>query len=226
MPDTKKEDNNNLVLSYLSLRQAVGFLGIGLPIILILGTILFGDCKGLQNSISDYHNTNMRDVFVGILCAIALFLFAYSGYDKLDFWMAKAAGILGFMVAIFPDGVDLKNACTIITNQQIPAWIATVHFISAASFLLILAYFSIFLFTKSSQPKSEQTPEKKKRNLIFKICGYIIITSLILSALYFLIPSLDKNFGRFSPILLLETLALWAFGFSWLVKGEFILKDK
>ena len=118
MPKTQKEEDNNLVLSYLNLRKAVGFLGISFPIVLIIGAILFGACSGVQDSISDYHNTNMRDVFVGILSAIALFLFAYSGYDRLDFWMAKAAGLFGFMVAIFPDALD-DNECTIYVKQII-----------------------------------------------------------------------------------------------------------
>ena len=223
MADTKKEDNNNLVLSYLALRKAVGFLGIALPIVIILGAILIGDCSGLQASISDYHNTAMRDVFVGILCAIALFLFAYSGYDKLDFWMAKAAGLLGFFVAIFPDDPDATNTCTIKCLQNIPTWMSTFHFISAVTFLLILAYFSIFLFTKTGGKPI--TPEKKKRNIIYRICGYTIITCLVILALYFAIPALKEKFSAYSPVLIFETLALWAFGFSWVVKGEFILKD-
>lgn len=214
-------DNNGLVISYLNLRKAVGFLGITFPIILIVGAILFGACTGFQDSISDYHNTNMRDVFVGILSAIALFLFAYSGYDRLDFWMAKAAGLFGFMVAIFPDALD-DNECTIYVKQIIPEWMKTVHFISAALFFLVLAYFSIFLFTKS---KGEMTPEKKRRNMIYKICGFTIITCIVLLALYFFVPAL-KTLEPYKPVLILEIIALWAFGFSWIVKGEFILKDK
>lgn len=222
-PKSEQEKHNDLVLSYLTLRKAVGFLGIALPIVLILGSFLIGDCSGLQASISDYHNTAMRDVFVGILCAIALFLFAYSGYDKLDSIMAKSAGVLGFFVALFPDDPDLNNTCTIKCAQNIPNWMSTVHFISAAAFLLILAYFSIFLFTKTgSKP---MTSEKKKRNLIYRICGYTIIACLVLLAIYFAVPAFNTKFSVYSPVLIFETLALWAFGLSWVVKGEFILKD-
>jgi hypothetical protein len=215
--------NNKLLISYLDLRKAVGFLGISLPIILIAGAILFGDCKGLQDSISDYHNTNMRDVFVGILCSIALFLFAYVGYDTLDYWMAKAAGVFGFMIAIFPDSLDLDNSCTIISNENIPTWMSVVHIISAALFLLILAYFSIFLFTKSD---GAMTSQKQKRNVIYRVCGYIILGCLVVLALYFAIAKLKTVFGGYSIVLIFETIAFWAFGFSWIVKGEFILKDK
>ncbi len=216
------DNNNDHVISYLTLRKAVGFLGITFPIVLFLGSILFGACEGFQDSISDYHNTNMRDVFVGILSAIALFLFAYTGYDDLDYWMSKAAGIFGFMVAIFPDALD-DNECTIYVKQIIPDWMATVHFISAALFFLVLAYFCIFLFTKS---KGEPTPEKKKRNIIYKICGYTMIVCLVLLALYFFIPAFKDALETFKPVLILEVVMLWAFGLSWVVKGEFILSDK
>ncbi len=223
-PKTEQEKDNELVISYLTLRKAVGFLGIALPIVLILGAILVGNCSGLQASISDYHNTAMRDIFVGILCAISLFLFAYSGYDKLDSIMAKSAGVLGFMVAIFPDDPDLTNACTIQCSQKIPGWMSTLHFISAAIFLLILAYFSIFLFTKTGGKPI--TPEKKKRNLIYRVCGFTIIACLVFLAIYFAVPALKTKFSAYSPVLIFEALALWAFGFSWVVKGEAILKDK
>jgi hypothetical protein len=222
---TNQEKENKLVLSYLTLRSAVGFLGISFPIILILGAIAFGACKGVQDSISDYHNTNMRDVFVGILCAMSLFLFAYAGYDKVDFWMAKLCGVLGFMVAIFPDGLD-DNECTIYVKQIIPDWMEKVHLYSAGAFFLVLAYFSIFLFTKSNKNIAAQTAQKKKRNLIYKICGYIMVACIVILLLYFQIPGLKEKFEQYSPVLILEIVALWAFGFSWIVKGERIFKDK
>jgi len=216
--------NNPYVLSYLALRKIVGFLGITFPVILILGAIAFGACNGFQVSISDYHNTNMRDVFVGLLSAMALFLFMYVAYDDMkDKIAAKVAGITGFMVAIFPDSLD-TNECTIYVKQNIPAWMATVHFISAAIFFLTLAYFSIFLFTKSNQLKKDQTPAKQKRNVIYKICGYIMITCIVFILLYFKVPVIKAGFPHYT-VLLLETIALSAFGFSWIVKGEAILKD-
>lgn len=251
-------DNNNpnpdsLAVSYLYLRKVVGILGIAFPPVLVVGSFLFGACTGFQDSISDYHNTNMRDVFVGLLSAIALFLFAYSGYDKLDFWMAKLVGVLGFMVAIFPDGLD-DNECTIYVKQNIPEWIETVHFISAASFFLILAYFSIFLFTKSKKDnedpklknksvavlavnsvttffKKDKTkevisPEKARRNKIYRRCGYVMLLCLLLLVVYFISEYLQSKLAFICPVLILETIALWAFGTSWLIKGQFLLKDK
>ena len=72
------------LISYLYLRKAVGFLGLALPIVLVLGSVLVSNCDEIQSSISDYYHTLMRDVLVGTLCGIALFLFTYKGYDKRD----------------------------------------------------------------------------------------------------------------------------------------------
>jgi len=73
---------NALIISYLSLRKAIGFLGILLPFVLYFGAlIIFG--TGLQTSISGYYHTGMRDVYVGTLCVIGFFLFSYKGGEKL-----------------------------------------------------------------------------------------------------------------------------------------------
>ena len=70
--------NNDLIISYFTLRKTLGLLGILLPFVLVFGNwIIFRD--GLENSISSYYHTGMGDVFVGILFAMGLFLFSYKG---------------------------------------------------------------------------------------------------------------------------------------------------
>ena len=73
------DSDNSLVISYLWLRTAIGIIGIALPFALVLGKILF-DGGGLQNSMSAYYYTNTRNLFVGSLCAIGIFLMSYRGY--------------------------------------------------------------------------------------------------------------------------------------------------
>lgn len=102
----------------------------------------------------------------------------------------------------------------------------TVHFISAACFFLILAYFSIVLFTKTDPDKKEKpTPEKIKRNIWYKACGYTMLLCILLILLYFKVPGLKQMFPLYT-VLVLESVALWAFGISWVIKGETFLKDK
>lgn len=68
MKKSNHHDNKQLVISYLTLRKTIGILGIFLPLTLVIGSILFGDCITIQQSISNYYHTNMRDVFV-VTCA-------------------------------------------------------------------------------------------------------------------------------------------------------------
>ncbi|TFH25583.1 MAG: hypothetical protein E4H10_09205 [Bacteroidia bacterium] len=55
------------IISYYAMRRAIGILGITLPLILVAGSSLFGDCKEVQDSISTYYHTNMRNIFAGFI---------------------------------------------------------------------------------------------------------------------------------------------------------------
>jgi hypothetical protein len=83
------------------------------------------------------------------------------------------AGIAGLGVCLFP--------CSATTEAFVGTFaIATptsglLHNISAAIFFVLLSYNSLFLFTKSS---GEKTTNKKRRNVIFIICGIGMAVSL------------------------------------------------
>jgi hypothetical protein len=98
--------NSSLVLSYLGLRKAVGMIGIGLPVVLVLGKVLF-DGAGIEPSISNYYYTVMRDVLVGSLCAIGVFLVSYRGYAFVDNIAGKLVTICAIGVALCP--VKIEN---------------------------------------------------------------------------------------------------------------------
>ncbi len=208
------DSHKSLVISYMNLRKAVGFIGMALPLILILGKIGM-EGGGLLNSISGYYHSGMRDVFVGSLCAIAIFLFSYHGYDWRDDLAGTLASFAALGVALFPTTPGL----TATPRETTIGWI---HLIFAAIFFAIMAYFSLVLFTKSS--KAVQTPEKLKRNRIYIICGGTIVACIVLMFFLTFVPT-ESPIRAIKPVLLLETIAVEAFGFSWLVKGEAILKD-
>ena len=88
---------------------------------------------------------------------------------------------------------------------------------------MTLTYFSLFLFTKS---KPKPTARKKQRNIVYRVCGFIMLGSVIAIVVYFFLPSdLKIKLEALHYVFWFETIALWAFGTSWLVKGEFLLKD-
>jgi len=204
------DHHSNLTFSYLALRKAVGWIGILLPFVLMLGGyLIFKEDLTLKN-ISVYYYTGMRNVFVGSLCAISLFLFFYKGYDKWDNRMGSLAGFFALVLAFFP------------TVKEGPYdWQAYVHFYSAACLFVILSGISLFLFTKTDP---NPTKRKLKRNKIYVICGSVMIASLIATEIFIIFfeddhPQSDFEFWT-------ETIALVAFGVSWLTKGGTLYPDK
>ncbi len=93
---------NRLVISYLTLRKAIGYLGTALPFVLSIGGMLIYSLA-IQGSLSSYYHTGMRDVFVGTLCAIGIFLFAYKGYEQQDNLAGNLAGICAVGNSAVPD---------------------------------------------------------------------------------------------------------------------------
>lgn len=202
---------SQLVISYLTLRKAIGIIGVSLPVILFAGHYFFGDYTGMKPSISLYYDSNMGDVFVGVLFVLGIFLFSYRGYEKID----NLAGNLGCLFAL---GVALFPA-------SLPNPVRAIHLVFAGLLFLTLAYFSIVLFTKSS-PTNPLTPQKLKRNVLYKTCGYVILGCIGLLILYFAFQlNLNKTIADLKPIFWLETIMLWAFGISWLTKGKVLLAD-
>ena len=204
----KTDDEPRDLVSYWTLRKAVGVLGAALPLLLVVGCFLLGGCEGLEDSISDYYGTGVRDVFVGILFAIAWFMFAYRGYDSGDDFYGDLACVFALGVALFP-------------TTSGSAFIRAVHFVSASGLFLVLSYFSLKLFTKGNEPF---TAEKKKRNKLYRACGVIMLVCIGTIPLYYLLLR-DSALAGLKPVFWLQSLALAAFGVSWLTKGEMILAD-
>lgn len=222
MDKKNQKEINPLVISYFTLRKTLGILGVAFPVILVAGSMISGNCYEIQNSISSYYHTNTRDVFVGFLCAIALFLFAYKGYEKRDDVVGDLACIFALGVAFFPATVE-KPFTGCIPHEIDKGFTGTLHLISAGLLFMSLAYFSMVLFTRKV---ADPTPQKKKRNRIYRICGYIIIICVLLCGLNEVF--FQTNFPQmqqYKPVFWLETMALWAFGLSWLTKGNVLFKD-
>lgn len=218
--------NEPQVISFRSLQLAIGILGISLPIVLLLGTFILNNCTEVQCSISNYYHTKMRNIFVGYLFALSLFFWTYKGYkdSKLDNIFGYTACLFGFGVIFFPTSM-FHNELNRCFSQVIDmGWIGVAHLISACMFLILLAFYSIVLFTRG---QGTPTPQKIKRNKLYRICGYSMLAAILLMAIHviFIRPNFPEM-ERFKPIFVLETLSLWAFGLSWLTKGGLFFKDQ
>jgi len=218
---------NPAVLSYYAMRKAVGLIALSLPFVLAGGSVvlgLVGDHHTLphpmvQRSISDYYYTPMRNYLVGSLCAIAAFLACSRGYDLNDEITGYLAGLMAFGVGLVPPA-NPRGAR--ITAYQVHMGYA--HTAFAAMMFLVLSYFCIFLFRRSS-PENPSTKRKRHRNKIYGACGLTMIGCNL--ALVALTVSALMRRHHPSPFLFwVESAALAAFGVAWLTKGEGILKDK
>ncbi len=204
------------LITFNRLRKSVGFMAFTLPLILVIWNSVFGDCQTIQHSLSDYYYTASGDVFVGLFLSISFFLIAYKGYDRIDHWLTSSAGVCGILVALLPTGQNMDEQCSVRDVEEF-AWRSTAHNVLAVLFFLLLAYMSYFQFTKSSEQK---TLRKIDRNKIYRTCAIIMVGSLALIPVFSLFPVFPK------VIFWMEWVAMAAFGFSWLTKGEFILADK
>lgn len=213
------------VVSYTTLRRTLGIIGITFPIVLLIGSLIIDNCAEVQSSISNYYHTRMGNVFVGYLCSIGLFLWAYKGYPgaKWDNIAGNIACVLALTVAFLPTAVTSFELTTCLTSEFDNGIVGILHIVAACLFLIVLASFSLFIFTKGS---ATPTPNKRKRNILYKICGYSMLGCILLMGVYIIFfratsPELEK----ISPVYWLEAIALWAFGLSWLTKGGLLLKD-
>lgn len=200
-------------LSQQAHRQLIGYLGLLLPVILF-GLAGLRPTPGLPRwetlySVSAYYYTGAGAAFVGVIFALALFLFTYRGYknDRSDRVAGAAGGLCALGVALFPTSPpgDVSAAYWWSSTTGI------IHYVSAISLFLVFIVFSLWLFRKTKIPKGEKLPyDKWWRNRIFLICGVVMVGSVLWAG-----SSVFTGAAIFWP----ETLALSAFAVSWLVKG-------
>ena len=204
------------MINTVRLRNSLGILGMLLPIIVLVLSLVNG--YGFPDSISaTYYLDPCITPFMIILGAAGLLLISYRGYDRQDDIVCTLAGIFGLCICIFPCSNPDMYTAGFITDYvgtfglpyQVSGWI---HNISAVFFFLLLAYNSLFLFTKSS---GNMTDKKKKRNLIFKICGIGMVVSMVC-----IVPL--SIFEVWGGTWWVELFALMFFGVSWLTKSNSI----
>jgi hypothetical protein len=210
--NSHQKNTQSLVISYLVLRRAIGVVGIALPFIIVLGALIFFQ-TGLQRSISSYYYTGMRDVLVGILFAVGMFLYSYKGYEDKDDWAGHVACGAAIGAALFPTTPDGA-----VTN--LARIVGYAHLFFTIVFFVTLIYFSLYLFVKSDQ-QPPYLPKKRYRNTIYRVCGWIMIICMVGIVAVFFVPNAAVWLGG-NPIFYFETLAIWAFGVAWFIKGEAI----
>ncbi len=206
MSDEVAKTENRLVINFLILRKCIGILGAIFPFLVVVLALILGDSE-LRQSISAYYYSPSRDVFVGTLCIIGMFLFSYKGYEPQDDRAGDIAGIAAVGVAFFPT----TPSVVVRSSQEILGYL---HLASAAILFLALAYFCLRLFVKTGDVALNNY--RRTCNKIYRVCGYIILASIAL----IVIVSFTGFAAGLNPVFWLEAIAVVAFGVSWLVKGN------
>jgi hypothetical protein len=221
----KKQTNQSLseneVLTFRRIRKAIGYLGITLPMALVILSLIPFFRTSVQNSISYYYYTNLREVLTGVLCAVGLFLIRYKGVDNPVIWknddkMTNIAGIMALGVALVPTN---PNYCSEKIYSLIPyciKFLGWLHYLLAGVFFFILAIMSLKIFTIGQKENKDIPVSILNENNIYEICGIAIIVCAGMIPIFDILKLFPKS------TLVFEAMALIAFGTSWLVKGRFL----
>lgn len=209
------------------LRKAIGLIGFCLPVALLAGVAVFG--VPMQDSISEFFFTGLREVFVIAMGGVGVFLIAYHGHDPhagewlTDWRVSTLAGITALLVALVP--TLCETGCyepPALLDRLIGSETAqgALHFGAAGVFLSSLAVMCIWLFTRTDDPAPP--PDKLRRNRLFRACGWVIFAMVAALVLFKLIL---REWGQswdaaWHFTFWAEAIAVWAFGIAWLVKGE------
>ncbi|MGC5019337.1 hypothetical protein [Micromonospora sp. DT47] len=218
--------------SYLLIRTVVGFIGIFLPLVFIIGEAYF--LRGgvhVRGSLSSYYHSSMRDLFVASLCVAGFLLATYMAGQRRtrDFWLSLVAGVAVLGVVFFPTSrpglvndaprcgtTPMPAGCSPVQQQLGETLTATIHFVCAAVFILSLAAIA-FLFAYRERKWNDSTGMW----LVQKICGWVIIAAVLWVAVGEMI---DATVWELTPLYLGEVASVWAFGLSWLLTGRDLLR--
>ena len=193
----------------------MGLSGLLLPPALALGGLAAG--VPVQDDISSYYHTPLRDVLVGTLCATGVFLYCYRGYDRVENWTANAGCLAALGVAFFPIDVDSEPPYQRTVS-------GLVHTFCGGAFFLTLACYSLVHFPRSSGPGAANPGDARarRRAWVYRASGAAILAATAAMGAYlFLLPhDLRRACDRWNALFFLEGAAAWAFAAAWLTKGH------
>ena len=198
---------SNVTVDTKRMRIMIGILGMLLPWLVALITLSWPQSISIT-----YYSLFAVGTFMVVLGSAGILLINYKGYEKIDDITATLAGIFGILICLFPmtylDDPSMKTGIL-----HLPSNISNIfHCISAMAFFGILAFMSFFLFTKTS---GEMTRQKKIKNIIYRVCGIGMVGSFLLFLLQFI-----PGFNCYNLTWIIEAIALFFFGLSWIVKSD------
>lgn len=194
------------------LRFGVGVIGFLLPIVLPIGDRITSARPVLLASMSASYYTHMRNVFVGSLCAVGVFLICYR-HDRREDRLSTLAGVFAILTALFP---TLPPASVTPHPTHVQATTGVLHLCFAAGLFGVLAFFCLRLFGTS-----RGRVEHRVHNTVYLVCGWVIVGCIAVMA-----AAGALHYAWDFPLTLTyagEAVSVFAFGVAWLVKSEAIV---
>lgn len=218
-PRPTQPDAARYLRSFLIMRVLVGALGVALPFALVLiDGVWFDGNPFPRTSLSAYYYSGARELFVGALSAIGVFLIAYKVAEvNLDNALSLLAGVSALGVALFPTGRPADTVrLTPLQDRLGESLVGGLHYGSAAVFIVSLAVISYFFGKREGARKpiadSRRSP-RFWRNFHWSCAG------VIAAALVWILVTELSDVGPDESLLYGEAVSVWAFGVSWLWKG-------
>ena len=205
------------VRSYVVTRFAIGLLGFLLPpALVLLEPALFDGLPAPRGSLSAYYYSGVREIFVGGLWAIGVFLIVYKLLDvSWEGVLSSLAGLAAVLVAVFPterpgDGVPL-NPFQVKWGEGV---VSGIHYATATAFIALLVPITL-LFALSEGRRQESGSRLSGRfwRGFHTVAAACILFGAVLAGFAGITGDPDKG------VLYGEWIAVWAFGISWLAKG-------
>lgn len=217
-PDAKKEEAR-YVRSYLWMRVGVGVLGVLLPVLLVfVDKIAFHGNPFFRGSLSAYYYSGMREEFVAILSATAIFLITYKVAERnLDNLASLVAGLCAGLIPIFPTGRPSHSVIPLTPLQDLlgETAVKTVHFTASAIFIVALAVLSFYFGKREGdRPRRQGTHFSPT----FWRWFHWVCTFFMGLAIVWIVVTLAAGWPP-RALLIGEWVSAWAFGASWLAKG-------
>ncbi len=209
------------LINVFMLMRFIGITAILLPIIVHGWYFVTTGQMTPLGSVSEYYHTSGRDIFVGLLCAIGVFMIVYKGFANLDNIVSTIGGISAIGIAFCPTGCEgLYSYCKELCGANWCDKQTVLHFVFAAILFTMLAVFCFYLFTN----RTDKTDRSYDYNPLYRRSGWIIIACMILIFVYSKLLGSDTKEGLafFRPIFWLEAIGLMTFGFSWLTKAHWL----
>jgi hypothetical protein len=198
------------------LRLGVGVIGALLPIMLIAWNGIAGDKTIVPTSMSGSYYTSARNLFVGSLCALGVFLILYR-HTTLQNLCTWCAGAFALLVAFAPTAPAPP-----VTEPQ---WVNYLHHAAAGALILTLGVFCFVLERGDAAGAASLDPAEPARyraqpqvpswrKILYLTCGGLVLLSGAF-ALYTGVWPASWSTG-WPSLYLFEAVAVSAFGIAWI----------